>query len=83
MIEESKEKDSDELTKKFKANPIPASINNEKYEEYRNKMNSHKSAILLKLNQIKEKDIMALQYLQSNTKLFEKPKTYQPKEIKI
>lgn len=46
-------------------------------------MNSHKSAIFLKLNQIKEKDIMALQYLQSNTKLFEKPKTYQPKEIKI
>lgn len=31
MLEEQKEKERAELAKKFKANPIPASINSEKY----------------------------------------------------
>lgn len=60
------------MLKQFKANPIPSSINNEKYQEYRAKMQSSKDAILSKLNKSKEQDNIILQYLQANTKLFQK-----------
>ena len=64
----------EECSKKFKAHPIPASINNQKYEEYRAAMNINKESSLAKLQAKNEKERITLQYLQANTKLFEKPK---------
>lgn len=55
MIEESQRKEAEEASKRFKANPIPASINNEKYQEYRNRMAQTKESILQKLNKSNEK----------------------------
>ncbi len=45
MIQENYDKETDELNKKFKANPIPASINPQRYKAYVKMMQKKKQLI--------------------------------------
>jgi len=79
MVKEAEEAELQELEKKFKANSIPASINPERYRAYMKRMAKKKEMIMdeLKREQSKGQDIV--EYLKSNTKLFD-PK-WKPKDV--
>lgn len=66
--------DEVELQKKFKANPIPVSLNPERYQKYAKRQQKKKESILNRLGIKREKDQIIIDYLKSNTKLFEEKK---------
>lgn len=63
-----------ELRKKFKANPIPAALNPERYQKYADCLQRKKESILNRLGVNRDKDELIIDYLKSNTKLFESRK---------
>lgn len=52
MMQEKEEEEMRELNKKFKAQGLPASINNDKYLAYKAGMERKKDLILTKLNEV-------------------------------
>ncbi len=74
MIQENYDKETDELNNKFKANPIPASINPQRYKAYMKIMQKKKNLIFEQLNKQGEKQKKILEYLESNTRLFDQKK---------
>lgn len=75
MIKEKEAAEEIELQKKFKANPIPVTLNPERYQRYAKLLLKKKNSILNRLGMKREKDQIIIDYLKSNTKLFESKKT--------
>lgn len=59
-----------ECKKKFKANPIPAELNPERYKEYIKQLEEAKLIRHELFLQAKEREKQVFQYLKTNTNLF-------------